>query len=1000
MTRAFFFLAAIFLVIWGFALRTDLWVFLDLPSLLIVAGTGLVFTAGYHGYGPLVAALRASRSKGSLSRIQSRAHQHVLQSLRTLLCASAGLGLLIGLVHMLQNMSDPSAIGPAMAVALLTPVYGVIFAELVVAPMIRDLGLRTAPGEADSQDPIVDPGSPWARWLFHVAGIALILGGITMNGSIFHFIDSSSILVVLGGGTLLCLAHQGWGHLKVAWAAAKEGSALSPLEAQAHQRVLGTARNLILASGGLAQLIGLVTMFRHMDDPSRIGPAMAMALLSFFYALILAELILAPRIHQLGILGLKSGASSDVPATGPGPRTALLLGVVTATPLLAFFVLLLAMSSFMGQQKEASSTAGSATEEPAAYSGHGEGSVSPEILAKYAPPRVHASELERIERYLDIRSPSSGRVSPDGQSMFINWSVTGTTQVWRLSKDQAFPVQLTGGQDSSYLRGLLSDGKTLVVSRDKAGSEYYGLYLLDAQGGALRPIKMAKKVKVNLQWTARDPNVLYYSANDKNKADYTIYRYSIAEDRHEVVSEQPGYWFIADKQGDKLLLVKAKGNTSREVFLFDEKSQTLSPLFGQDEEEQYSVAFNAKGEVLALTNKFDDFKRLYVFRDKKFEPLTPTTNYEVSSFFTDRNKTRIHRRLVKEGRYSFDFMDMDGQPITGPSFEGATHTLLGKTSANDRYLSVGVTFHDRPRSSYVWDWQTRSLSKWTLPSAPEVDTRGFTRDERVFYPAEDGTPIPMFVKRGVNCVDQPIPCPVIIRFHGGPEGASYPGFSPYDEVFIEAGFVVAKPNVRGSSGLGKKWLHADNGPKRLQVITDIRDAALYVKKEWAREGVAPKVGIAGGSYGGYSALVGMTMFAGTYDAGMANVGMSDLVSFLKNTAPYRRKLRESEYGYLDKDMEALVALSPITHVHKLKDPLLLIHGANDPRVPAGESVQIAQVLEKKGVPVEVVLFPDEGHGVRKRKNRAISLATTLKFFQTHLDWFDPEKLDLPQPRGR
>ncbi len=616
------------------------------------------------------------------------------------------------------------------------------------------------------------------------------------------------------------------------------------------------------------------------------------------------------------------------------------------------------------------------------YTGHGEGSIAPDVLARYAPPKVPAAELAKIQAYLDIRSPSSGTVSDDGQTLYMSWSVTGTRQIWRLDKTQGFPVQLTGGQDATSLRGVLPHGQGLVVSRDRSGSEYYGLYLQDVQGGALRPIRVEKKVKTNLQWIDDDGKTLYYTANKTKPADYHVYRYHLAEDRHELILEEPGYWFIADKHDDNLLMVKAKGNTSRAVYLYDGATRKLSALFGQDEEEQYSVAFNHEGDILTLTNKFDDYKRLYLYKGGKFQPVTEAKPYDIASFFTDRQKTRIHLRLVKEGRFSFAFLDRHGKPLDGPQFKGATHTLLGGLSPNGRYMTLGVTFHDRPRSSYVFDWQTQTLAPWTLPSSPEVDTRGFTRDERIHYPAEDGTPIPMFVKRSKACQDKV--CPVIIRFHGGPESASYPGFSPYDELFIQAGFVIAKPNVRGSTNLGKAWLHADNRAKRLEVISDIRDAARYVKKAWAKDGVEPKVGIAGGSYGGYSALIGMTLFAGTYDAGMANVGMSNLVTFLENTAPYRRKLRESEYGYLDKDLEALKKLSPITYIDQLKDPLLLFHGANDPRVPAGESVQIARLLEAKKIPVEMVLFADEGHGVRKRKNRAISLATTLEFFTKHL----------------
>src|SRR4029078_8079852 len=130
--------------------------------------------------------------------------------------------------------------------------------------------------------------------------------------------------------------------------------------------------------------------------------------------------------------------------------------------------------------------------------------------------------------------------------------------------------------------------------------------------------------------------------------------------------------------------------------------------------------------------------------------------------------------------------------------------------------------------------------------------------------------------------------------------------------------------VRGSDGYGKAWLHSDDGPKRLQVITDIEDCARFLREHWAVGGRAPKIGITGASYGGYSTLVGMTMFAGAYDAGVAVVGMSNLVTFLKNTAPYRRQWRISEYGDPDKDLDALVKLSPITYLSNVKAPLLII----------------------------------------------------------------------------
>ncbi|HSD67606.1 MAG TPA: prolyl oligopeptidase family serine peptidase, partial [Vicinamibacteria bacterium] len=171
---------------------------------------------------------------------------------------------------------------------------------------------------------------------------------------------------------------------------------------------------------------------------------------------------------------------------------------------------------------------------------------------------------------------------------------------------------------------------------------------------------------------------------------------------------------------------------------------------------------------------------------------------------------------------------------------------------------------------------------------------------------------------------------------------------------------------------------------RLDIITDIEDAALHVRKAWAVNGVAPKVGVLGGSYGGYSVLMAMTRFAGAYDAGVSIVGISSLVTFLQNTAPYRRILRASEYGDLEKDRDALVKLSATSYIDRLSAPLLLIQGATDPRVPVGEAIQMYEATTKRGVPTGLIIFPDEGHGAQKRENRVLQTGHTLLWFEKYL----------------
>ncbi|MGH9001080.1 MAG: alpha/beta hydrolase family protein, partial [Acidimicrobiia bacterium] len=270
---------------------------------------------------------------------------------------------------------------------------------------------------------------------------------------------------------------------------------------------------------------------------------------------------------------------------------------------------------------------------------------------------------------------------------------------------------------------------------------------------------------------------------------------------------------------------------------------------------------------------------------------------------------------------------------------------------------------------------------------PETDPADFAVATLEHYVARDGTEIPMFVRRPPGCDDggeRAVSCPVVVSFHGGPEAQAGPGFHPFSQLLVDAGMIVVHPNVRGSNGYGKTWINADNGAKRLEVITDIEDAATFIRNNWAVDGVPPRIGVYGGSYGGYSALLGMTRFAGAYDAGVSVVGMSSLLTFLENTAPYRRKIRSVEYGDPEADRDALVELSPITWIDRLAAPLLLIQGANDPRVPVGEAVQIHEAAQAKGIDSGLIVFPDEGHGVVKRANQVLQYGHVIEFFTRHL----------------
>jgi dipeptidyl aminopeptidase/acylaminoacyl peptidase len=210
--------------------------------------------------------------------------------------------------------------------------------------------------------------------------------------------------------------------------------------------------------------------------------------------------------------------------------------------------------------------------------------------------------------------------------------------------------------------------------------------------------------------------------------------------------------------------------------------------------------------------------------------------------------------------------------------------------------------------------------------------------------------------------------PALLIIHGGPEAQIRPDFSPIIQFYLSSGFAVITPNIRGSAGYGRTYLDLDNIEKRLDSIKDIRHLALHLKNEDA-DIDGNRLVIYGGSYGGFAVLSAMTEHPQLWKAGVDIVGISNFVTFLKNTAAWRRSLREAEYGSLEHDLETLEKVSPIHKIDKISAPLFIIQGDNDERVPLSESIQMYEKLKEKGLPVKMLRFADEGHGLAKLKNR-------------------------------
>jgi dipeptidyl aminopeptidase/acylaminoacyl peptidase len=246
---------------------------------------------------------------------------------------------------------------------------------------------------------------------------------------------------------------------------------------------------------------------------------------------------------------------------------------------------------------------------------------------------------------------------------------------------------------------------------------------------------------------------------------------------------------------------------------------------------------------------------------------------------------------------------------------------------------------------------------------------------------DDGELIPCFVYRGTQPSDAALAGSAVLVVHGGPEGQAKRNFNPVVQMLAAAGHTVLVPNVRGSRGYGKRWYSADDVELRLDSVADLGAIHAYLPEI----GLDPaRAALWGGSYGGYMVLAGLAFQPGLWTAGVDIVGISSLVTFLQNTSPYRRALREREYGTLARHREFLHAASPLTRIDAIRAPLFILHGANDPRVPLSEAEQIHAALASRGLECELLVYGDEGHGLAKRANRADAYPKALAFLARHL----------------
>ncbi|MFC0250809.1 S9 family peptidase [Massilia consociata] len=623
-------------------------------------------------------------------------------------------------------------------------------------------------------------------------------------------------------------------------------------------------------------------------------------------------------------------------------------------------------------------------------------------------PPVQASLAGQVAKYNEFKPTSFASWHPTRLEMIVSRRHQNTPQLFRVDKPGG-PLTLM----TDYAEPVRSaqyeprHGKFYVFGRDTGGNEVFRAYRRDigrdGKGGEAIPVTPDNRRVQDTAWGKTSGKLLYVTvpvgrqgSNDQIQSTVSIVNPEEPEQVRTLAELPGGGWSAFAFSHDDRQLVYSEYVSANESYLWlmdvaTGKSRRLTEKNtennGSEPVAYGNAVFSRDGKGLYTTSdRGSEFRRLvYIdIASGKETILTPDINWDIEdidlshdgkllAFVANEDGTSV-LRILRTG---------DRKLVAQPKLPVG---VIGRIEwhKNSRHLALSLSSARSPSEVYSVDAKTNALTRWTRHEKMGVDMDKFVEPSLVRWKSFDGREISGFVYRP-QAGKFPGKRPVVINIHGGPEAQFTPGFLGRNNYYTdEMGLTVIYPNVRGSSGYGKTFLKLDNGKLREDSVKDIGALLDWIATQPDMD--ASRVAVVGGSYGGYMTLAVSTMYADRIAASIDIVGISNFVTFLERTESYRRDLRRVEYGdERDPEMRKwMEAIAPANNADRIKKPLFVVQGKNDPRVPWQEADQIVATVKKNGTPVWYMTANDEGHGFAKKANADYLFYATIGFFNTYL----------------
>lgn len=566
-----------------------------------------------------------------------------------------------------------------------------------------------------------------------------------------------------------------------------------------------------------------------------------------------------------------------------------------------------------------------------------------------------------IQQYLNIRSAGAPTLSPDGTKMAYLTNTSGTSQVWLIDLPNGTPRQLTDyGDNVSFVRWL-PDNSGIIFGKARGGDENTQFFWMKTDGSGVRALTEEPKVRHNFAEISKDGTKIYYASNKRNRTFFDVCSMDIATGKEELLYQYDGNISIAavNDNGTKFVLSRdgVERSLDNDLYMVDvatKKETLLTPH--TDASEFGDVHFLADGLVLT-TNDKREFSSLAYMRkknasgddwseanretrvvdDQKWDigGVTLTDNNSMMAYSVNRDGfSQVYLRKIETGGKPL-ISTIAVQPLVAMVMPGRG-VVSGLKFSKDQ-TKLAFTFGSPKHNNDIWiyDLRSREITQVTKSDRDGIPQQSFIAPRLIKFKTFDGRDIPAWyylprlAPRAKDRVGDKYK--TIVSVHGGPEGQERPGFNPLYQYYLSRGYAILATNVRGSTGYGKTYTHLDDVEKREDSVKDLAAAVEWLKTSGYAD--PEKIAVMGGSYGGYMTMAAITLYPDLWAAVVGTVAITNWETFLQNTSGYRRRQREAEYGRLDRDIDFLRRISPIRKIDRIKTPLFVISGLNDPRVP-------------------------------------------------------------------